>query len=289
MSLSFVKDDPVTVAIILSATGAPVTGLTFADVTAYASKNGAAPTVFALNGVNFTEISAANMPGVYSVIVPNTLTDTLGELVLHFSGGSFDTYLLRAYIYDAVFNELNTTTTANLAQSVSNAGDLTTIDTTTTNTQTAVGTINTNVAAIDTKVDDMQGAGFVTGTDSLASIRDDFDTRIPGVTAQRSDLVNGSGNLTPPTDVGLWDALGDGSASVSDVAADTKRVLGLSQENYRITGQTYDANDNLISGVITIYPSAVDLNADTNAIATYVISATYDSNNRLLTYQVAKQ
>lgn len=288
MSLNFVKDQAVSASIILSATGAPVTGLTNVDVTAYSSKNGAAPVLFNLAGA-FTEISAANMPGVYSVQIPASLTDTLGELVLHFEGVSFDTYLLRAYVYDAGFNELNTTTTGNLSQSQANATALGTINTTTTSTQTTVGSINTTVGATDTKIDAIQGAGFDTLTDSLAVLKGDFDTRIPEEVARRSDLVNGTGNLTPPANVGLWDVLGDGTASISDISLDVKRVLGLSQENYRVTGQTYDANDNLISGIITIYPSAADLNSDMNAIATYVISASYDTSNRLISYQVAKQ
>jgi len=288
MSLSFVKDQAVTASIILSATGAPVTALVAGDVTAYASKNGAAPSLFNLAGA-FTEVSAANMPGVYSVAIPASLTDTLGELVIHFEGGTFDTYLLRAYVYDAGFNEINTTTTDSLAQSQANAVTLGTIDTTTTATQATVGTVNTTIGSVDTKVDAIQGAGFDTGTDSLAALRGDFDTRIPEEVARRSDLVNGAGNITPPADVGLWDVLGDGTASISDISLDVKRVLGLSQENYRVTGQTYDANNNLISGIITIYPSAVDLNADTNATATYVISASYDTSNRLISYQVAKQ
>ena len=289
MSIIFVQDTSIRVSVILSSTGAPVTGLTFADVTSYISKNGAAPVAFALTGVNFTELDAVNMPGVYNVLVPDTLTDTLGELVLSFSGGSFDTYLVRGYVYTAGFSELFTLLGQVDTQATSNGTVLATIDTTTTNTQATVGGISTNVTNIQTGVTDIQGAGFATGTDSLASIRDDFDTRIPDVTAQRSDLVNGAGNLTPPADVGLWDVLGDGTVSVSDLGLSVERVLGLSQENYRVSSQTYDANDNLISGVIKIYPSKADLDADTNETATYVIAASYDSSNRLISYTVGKQ
>ena len=288
MSLNFVIDQAVNVSIILSATGAPVTGLTFADITAYASKNGASPILVSLAGA-ITELSSVNMPGIYSVQLPSSLVNTLGELVVHFEGGTFDTYLLRAFVYDGVFNEINTNTSSNLSQSQSNGTTLGTLSTAVSNVQTDVGTINTTVGATDTKVDAIQGAGFDTGTDSLAALKADFEARIPEEVVRRSDLVNGTGNITPPTDIGIWDVLGDGTASISDMSLDIQRVLGLSQENYRVTGQTYDANDNLISGIITLYPSASDLNSNTNVSATYVISASYDTSNRLIAYQVAKQ
>jgi len=289
MSLTFVKDQPASASLLFTSSGAPVTGLTFADVTAYTSKNGGPAVAYPLTGLNFTEIDAVNMPGVYSASFSSAVTNTLGELIAHFSGGTFDTYLIRATVFNVAFNEIDTTTTDTLSQSATNSSDLAAIDAVVTATQATVGGFATSLGNIETNVDDIQGAGFVSGTDSLAALRGDFDTRIPEEVSRRSDFVNGAGNLTPPVDVGLWDVLGDGTTSISDLGVDLKRSLGLSQENYRVTGQTYDANNNLISGVIAIYPSAVDLNANTNVLATYVISSTYDANNRLVTYQVAKQ
>lgn len=40
---------------------------------------------------------------------------------------------------------------------------------------------------------------------------DTLVTRIPSEVAQKLHLVNGAGGITPPTDKGLWDALGDGT------------------------------------------------------------------------------
>jgi hypothetical protein len=66
------------------------------------------------------------------------------------------------------------------------------------------------------------------------------------------------------------------------------RTLGLSQENYRILNPVYDAHNNLLTATTKIYATASDCNADTNAIATYQVTSTYDSQNRMKTYKVVK-
>lgn len=66
-----------------------------------------------------------------------------------------------------------------------------------------------------------------------------------------------------------------------------KRILGLTQENFRIFNPVYDGNDNLLSATIKIYPTKVDCDADTNAIATYSQVATYTGNN-MNTYKITK-
>ena len=66
------------------------------------------------------------------------------------------------------------------------------------------------------------------------------------------------------------------------------RILGLSQENYKIINPVYDDQNNLSAGTIKIYPSAADLDADTNAIASYQIIATHDANGLVTEYKVKK-
>lgn len=66
-----------------------------------------------------------------------------------------------------------------------------------------------------------------------------------------------------------------------------KRILGLTQENFRIFNPVYDGNDNLLSATIKIYPTKADCDADTNAIATYSQVATYTGNN-MNTYKITK-
>lgn len=66
------------------------------------------------------------------------------------------------------------------------------------------------------------------------------------------------------------------------------RILGLVQENYRILNPTYDRNNNMLSATIRIYPSASDVNTNTNAIAEYKVTATYDGRSRMTGYRVVK-
>lgn len=65
-------------------------------------------------------------------------------------------------------------------------------------------------------------------------------------------------------------------------------ILGLVQSNFRITNQSYDGNGNLTSATITIYPTAADVDTETNAIASYSVSATYGGSGNLTNYQVKK-
>jgi hypothetical protein len=67
-----------------------------------------------------------------------------------------------------------------------------------------------------------------------------------------------------------------------------RRILGLNQENFRIFNPTYDINHNLLSSTIKIYPTKADCLADTNAIATYSVIATYENEN-MKTYRVTKE
>jgi hypothetical protein len=69
------------------------------------------------------------------------------------------------------------------------------------------------------------GDTLETLSDEVAVVDGNVDTlvtRVPAEVAQKAHLVNGAGDITPPTDKGIWDALGDGSKSISglnDVSA----------------------------------------------------------------------
>ena len=65
-----------------------------------------------------------------------------------------------------------------------------------------------------------------------------------------------------------------------------KYILGLVQSNFKIINQVHDANNDLISATIKIYPTALDLTNDTNLIQEYEMTATYDGQGRLNFYKV---
>ncbi len=65
-----------------------------------------------------------------------------------------------------------------------------------------------------------------------------------------------------------------------------KRILGLTKENQRIFSPVY-SNGYLTSATIKIYETADDCTNDTNALATYSVTATY-SGSEMQTYKVVK-
>lgn len=68
-----------------------------------------------------------------------------------------------------------------------------------------------------------------------------------------------------------------------------QRILGLSQENYRILDPEFDRNHNLIGGRIKIYASAVDCENDSNPLAEYEMDARYILKNNRVTYYKMKK
>lgn len=75
-----------------------------------------------------------------------------------------------------------------------------------------------------------------------------------------------------------------------EVAKQTEllRSLGLNDENKKILNTVYDANSNLTYAIIRLYPSAVDFVNDTNVMAIYEFTATYNANNEMQTMGVKR-
>lgn len=53
------------------------------------------------------------------------------------------------------------------------------------------------------------------------------------------------------------------------------RILGLSHENFKVIEPVYNGNNDLTEGIIKIYGSAADLEADINPIAVYEVKTEY--------------
>jgi hypothetical protein len=68
----------------------------------------------------------------------------------------------------------------------------------------------------------------------------------------------------------------------------TERLLGLTKENSVLGNTFFDSQGNLIQGDLTIYPSATDVSAGTNALATYRITAQWDGQ-KVQNYTMVKQ
>lgn len=68
----------------------------------------------------------------------------------------------------------------------------------------------------------------------------------------------------------------------------TKQILGLSQGNFVMKNQTYDANGRLLTSNMYTYENAADANSETNPIHSYYIVSTYDVNGNLTNYKVTE-
>lgn len=64
------------------------------------------------------------------------------------------------------------------------------------------------------------------------------------------------------------------------------RVIGLTHENYRVLSPVYTAGK-LTSATLKIYPTAADVDTDTNAIAEYAMTATF-VGDEMTSYRVKK-
>jgi len=78
-------------------------------------------------------------------------------------------------------------------------------------------------------------------TYGLAALNTDLDTiltRVPSEVAQKSHLVHGTGNITPPTNKGIWDYLPNLDAAVSSRATPAQVLTQVQTEIGAFSGQT---------------------------------------------------
>jgi hypothetical protein len=104
------------------------------------------------------------------------------------------------------------------------------------------------------------------------------------------NVINMTDNVSDMTDAVniMSNEVNDMFIAVNNLDAQIKRILGLVQENFRIVDHVYNSDNTLASATIKIYPTDGDCDADTNAIATYNMTALYDSSSRLVNYKVTK-
>lgn len=75
---------------------------------------------------------------------------------------------------------------------------------------------------------------------------------------------------------------------IDDIGVKLCKVLGLVQSNFRLTDQTYNVDGCLLTAKISIYDNDSDTNSQTNPIAEYTVSATYNTNGELTDYKVTE-
>lgn len=77
--------------------------------------------------------------------------------------------------------------------------------------------------------------------DDIADAMTTLLTRVPAEVAQKAHLVHGTGDITPPTNKGIWDALGDGSRSVSDLPIPSEIQTELEEDGASLLDTIRDA------------------------------------------------
>jgi len=124
---------------------------------------------------------------------------------------------------------------------------------------------NVNVTVHENLYSDDYNNPFIITNSSILSKNSD----IPGIT----DISN---TLTGITN------------TLNDMSIDIKLILGLSQNNYRLSDHNYDSGQRLTSVKIKLYNSKTDCDNAVNEFATYQMNATYDTNGLLIDYKVVK-
>ena len=181
-------------------------------------------------------------------------TDSLTELRNQIEVANSDLSVVITEI-DNVISELNT---IKGTQFVVEEDDLASI-------KTAVDAVSGSIdlSAIEQSLEEIKGTGFASASDALTVLREQLDEKAEAA------------------------ALASVALELSEAREDIKRVLGLSKENFRITGQEYTTANKLREATIEIFETAVDVDSGT-PIATYAMSADYDSEGRLINYEVKK-
>jgi len=76
--------------------------------------------------------------------------------------------------------------------------------------------------------------------------------------------------------------------TINSINIDLKLVLGLVQNNYRLSNHVYDSSDRLLSVIIKLYNTKSDCDNSIDEFATYQMNASYDTNGLLIDYKVVK-
>jgi hypothetical protein len=87
---------------------------------------------------------------------------------------------------------------------------------------------------------------------------------------------------------GITESLIDVNNSLLDISLDIKYILGLSQQNYRLSNHVYDSSSRLTSVTIKIFYNKNDCDNNFNEFASYLMTASYDFNGLLIDYKVTK-
>jgi hypothetical protein len=142
-----------------------------------------------------------------------------------------------------------------------------------------IGTIDGNVDAI--LVDTGTTLPGLIGT--IDANVDLLIVRVPSEVAQKLHLVNGSGDITPPTDKGIWDALGDGTVAISGtIDANIIEIKGVAGDATKLAKMLY-AFVNKVIETKTETGSTLAIRNDADDADAYTVTITETTTTRTRT------
>jgi hypothetical protein len=129
------------------------------------------------------------------------------------------------------------------------------------------------------------GGGFYKYFFAGYSAQEEYNVRCDGGVG----LINQE-RYTYAGNEGFHDDIYEIQQTVTSIETLTRRVLGLSQENYRLFDTSYDVSGQRLTGcTIKLYGSKADADADTNYTARYTMTAVYGMSGQLSDYKVVKE
>jgi hypothetical protein len=135
--------------------------------------------------------------------------------------------------------------------------------------------------------------GITSAIDDMTIAIESLDEKvsyISGVTYEMNEnvLIMTSGMTEMGIAIsGMTDSVNEMSIQVAGLDEQVKRILGLSQENFRIMDHVY-VGDNLSTATVKIYNNSVDCTNDVSPLSTYSMIALYDAGGKLIDYKVTK-
>lgn len=138
---------------------------------------------------------------------------------------------------------------------------------------------NLNLTIHDNLYSDDYTVPYINSGSTILSKNSD----IPGINNVESSLTGITTTLS-----GITQDLDNISSSIVDLSLDVKHILGLSQQNYRLSGHVYDSGNRLTSVTIKLFYTKSDCDNNVNNFANYTMNASYDANGLLIDYKVVK-
>jgi len=161
-----------------------------------------------------------------------------------------------------------------------------------------INVINSGITNIESGITNIDN-NIINIDSGITNINDDIISINSGITNINNNVINIDSGITNINDDIISINSGITNINTNIISINTnisehrietenriKYILGLSQQNFKIIDQVYNPDNLLLTSTIIIYPTSTDLINNTNILKTYSMSATYDVDGKITSYQV---